>query len=77
MIVGADDFIRQSDFPDQFHRGRLRGEKAVGPAFDHASCHMLGLNHAAQPRTRFDERGREPQPVPDNTRPTGRRCRLR
>ena len=57
VIVRADHLVRQSQLADQVHGRRLHGKEAVGAGLDHAAIHALSLNHAAQPRARFDERG--------------------
>ena len=57
MVVGADDVVGQAEVADQIERGGLGGEKAVGAGFEGAAVDLFRLDHAAEPRARFDDRG--------------------
>ena len=55
VVVGADHLVRQAQLADQLERRRLGGEETVGAGLDGAAFHVLGLDHAAQARARFEE----------------------
>src|SRR5229473_6669927 len=58
MVVGADHLIGHAEVADQLECGGFGGEEAIGSGLDDAFPEAIGLDHAAEPRARFDNRRR-------------------